>query len=193
MARPGFGEPHPQLATLLRDRRPLATQRTAWANGTLPLEIRAYAGAAELPDELVTSVRCIVGVGDCVLVCTNEGGAHPWPGGRRESGESCADTAIREVHEETGWWLEPEELRLLGWLHLHHLAAPPADYPYPHPDFVQLVYAANAKRHDGDPHAAWTDVAGYERSSMLVRIEEAREQLAGDPLASAFLELLPQR
>ena len=48
------------------------------AQGTLPLRISAYTHVVDLPDELVTSVRCQVRVGDEVLVCTNADGiSHP--------------------------------------------------------------------------------------------------------------------
>jgi ADP-ribose pyrophosphatase YjhB (NUDIX family) len=188
MLRPGFGEPHPELAPLLKGRRPLATQRAAWGRGALPLEVHAYAGDAELPDVLVTSVRCIVRVGEQLVLCANEGGVHPWPGGRRESGESYLDTALREVHEETGWRLERASLRALGWLHLHHLGPCPPGHAYPYPDFLQLVFASQALHRDGGPSEDWTDRDGYEQSSTLVDVDEALERV--DPIAAAFLRLL---
>jgi ADP-ribose pyrophosphatase YjhB (NUDIX family) len=175
----------------LKGRLPLATHRTAWANGALPLEISAYAGADELPGELVTSVRCIVVVGDRLILCSNEDGVHPWPGGRREGAESYLDTAVREVHEETGWRLDRPSFQRLGWLHLRHLGACPPDYPYPYPDFLQLVFAATARQSDADSPAGWKDLDGHEQSSALVGIAEALQRTAKDPLASAFLRLLP--
>jgi ADP-ribose pyrophosphatase YjhB (NUDIX family) len=193
MRRPGFGEPHPHLAALLRDRRPLATQRTAWGNGAIPLEICAYAGADELPAELVTSVRCIVVVGDRLVLCSNEDGVHPWPGGRREDGESYLDTAVREVHEETGWRLDRPSLQRLGWLHLRHLGPCPPGYVYPYPDFLQLVFAATARERDGDSRGGWTDLDGHEQSSALVGSADALERISKDAVATAFLRLLPQR
>ena len=47
-----------------------------------------------------------------------DGLTHAWPGGRRQPGESFAETAAREVEEETGWLVRPGSFRLLGWLHL---------------------------------------------------------------------------
>src|SRR5262245_32670069 len=141
MQKPGFGEPHPHLVALLTGQRPLATQRTAWIDGTVPLEIRGYAGVAALPDALITSVRCIVRVEKQIVLCTNAGGVHPWPGGRREPGESHAETARREVHEETGWRLDLTTLQPLGWLQLHHLGARKRP-ELPYPDFLQLVFTA---------------------------------------------------
>ena len=102
--RPGWGERHPDLARLLAESQPEAMVETAWANGTVPLRISAYASPAPLPDELIVSIRCIVRVEDLFVVCTNaENNSHPWPGGRREQGETHLATASREVLEETGW------------------------------------------------------------------------------------------
>ena len=198
MSRPGFGEPHPQLVALLEGLRPLAIRHTAWADGAVPLAIAAHAGSADLPDELVTSVRCIVRVGAELLLSENEAEVHPWPGGRRESGESYAETALREVHEETGWRLEPASLRQLGWLHLHHLGPRHANPAYPYPDFLQLVFTGTAKQRDVDPGAPWKDTDGQEHAATLVSGEEALARIASDPVAAAFLRMLlgstvPQR
>jgi ADP-ribose pyrophosphatase YjhB (NUDIX family) len=187
MGRAGFGEPHPRLVALLAALRPLAVQRTAWASGAVPLEISGYGEIVDLPDELVTSVRCIVRVGEQWILCTNVDGAHPWPGGRREAGESYADTAIREVHEETGWRLERQSLRQLGWLHLRHLG-PHTNAAYPYPDFLQLVLSGTAKERDGARDAAWTDTDGWE-SASLVGLDEGLARTAEDPLAALFLQL----
>lgn len=74
------------------------------------------------------------------------GERHPWPGGRREPGESYVDAAVREVHEGTGWVVEPASARYVGWLHLEHLAPRREGYVYPYPDFLQLVLCARAER-----------------------------------------------
>jgi 8-oxo-dGTP pyrophosphatase MutT (NUDIX family) len=187
MDRPGFGEPHPRLVALLESLRPLAVQRTAWAKGTMPVEVSGYAEIVDLPDELVTSVRCLVRVGERWILCTNADGAHAWPGGRREAGESHAETAIREVHEETGWRLEGASLRPLGWLHLRHLG-PRTNAAYPYHDFLQVVLAGSAKERDGAADAAWTDTDGWE-SASLVGLDEALARIAGSPVASLFLQI----
>ena len=44
--------------------------------------------------------------------------------------------------EETGWTLQT--LTMLGFMHFHHLSAKPPGHPYPHPDFVQVIYMAEA-------------------------------------------------
>ena len=186
--RPGWGTRHPEVADLLDRLQSIASQEETWANGALPLRISAYEGAAELPDDLVLSVRCFVIVGDALVVCTNaDGSSHPWPGGRREVGEAISDTAIREVHEETGWHLEPNSLRFLGWLHFERLLDQ-ADPKYPHPDFFQVVYSGRAATRDTSQGESWSDTEGYEVSSRLVLVADANGLFDRDQVAQAFLE-----
>lgn len=157
----------------------------------MPLRISAYTSPAALPDELVVSVRCLVLVDDQLVVCTNaDGFSHPWPGGRREPGESHAETARREVLEETGWLLDPRSLRPLGWLHLEHQRPQPDEHPYPHPDFLQVVYVGRAADRSGGRDAPWSDTDGYELSSCLMGINEAEDAVDGDPLSRKFISLL---
>jgi 8-oxo-dGTP pyrophosphatase MutT (NUDIX family) len=161
--------------------------------GTLPLRIEAYTPLVDLPDELVVSVRCLVTVDEGLVVCSNPDGIHAWPGGRREPGETFADTACREVHEETGWMVERDSLRPLGWLHFEHLAPPPDDHRHPHPDFLQVVFTGHAHDRDAACHGDWTDADGYEASAYLVPREDVATTLAGDAmsqLAVPFLALL---
>jgi len=188
---PGWGVRHPAISEILRSAIAVGAVTTRW--DTVALRVSAYTPLVELPDEFVTSVRCIVTVNDMVVMCTNRGGTHPWPGGRREPGETFAQAARREVLEETGWVLDPDSVRPLGWLHLEHLESPPDDYPYPHPDFLQIVLAARAKERiiggDGD----WTDTDGYESTAFLVPRQDVAANLSGDRtahLAEHFLTLL---
>ena len=154
----------------------------------MPLRISAYDRPAELPDQLVVSVRCITLVGDRIVVCANaDGFSHPWPGGRRERGETYAETAVREVHEETGWWVEGASLVEIGWLHIENLAPVPDDHPYPHPDVLQVVLAGAAADRDGGADVAWSDTEGYELSSCLMTIDEARAEMGDDVLVAPFL------
>jgi 8-oxo-dGTP pyrophosphatase MutT (NUDIX family) len=64
------------------------------------------------------------------------------PGDRRESGESVGETLSREVLEETGYTVR--STLLLGFMHFHHLGPKPDGYAYPYPDFLQLVFVAQA-------------------------------------------------
>ncbi|MDX3663440.1 NUDIX domain-containing protein [Streptomyces sp. ID05-26A] len=185
---PGFGTRHPDMARLLAAHPPAATDEVAWMDGALPLRVGAHLGPADLPDELVTSVRCVVRVGELVVFCENVDGGHVLPGGRRESGETHADTASREVHEETGWLLEPESLLPLGWLHFEHLAPRRPEYLYPYPDFLQVVFQGVATERAGG--SDWVDTDGYELSSRLVSVAEARQKSLNGPLATTFLDLL---
>jgi ADP-ribose pyrophosphatase YjhB (NUDIX family) len=154
----------------------------------LPLRITAYEGESDLPDDLVLSVRCFVLVGDSLVICTNaDGSSHPWPGGRREPGESIAETARREVHEETGWRLELDSLKALGWLHFERLVDE-ADPKYPHPDFLQLVYVGTATARDETQGEAWSDIDGYELSSRLVARQEALTLMDHGNVAVEFLK-----
>lgn len=125
------------------------------------------------------------------VYCDNADGGHPFPGGRRIEGESFADTAAREVHEETGWHIDRSTLRRLGWLRLAHLGPEPAVLKGPYPVFLQVVFTAAAATRDVARDAEWTDIDGYEQSSRLVTLEEARRRSTStDLLAHVFLDLL---
>jgi 8-oxo-dGTP pyrophosphatase MutT (NUDIX family) len=183
---------HPGLAAAMRTGAPVATRETAWANGTMPLHVSAYTTAPELPLELVTSIRCIVRVrgGELIVYCENADGSHPMPGGRRIEGESFADTAAREVHEETGWRIDRATLRRLGWIRLAHLGPEPEVKKGPYPDFLQIVFTAEAVARDVARDAEWTDTDGYESSRLLPLEEARRRSSSNDLLASVFLDLL---
>jgi ADP-ribose pyrophosphatase YjhB (NUDIX family) len=190
---PGYGQRHPDVAALLAGTTPAITADVRWLQGTLPLRVSAYPEVADLPGDMVTSVRCIVIVGDRIVVCDNADGCHPWPGGRREMGETYVETACREVHEETGWRLEPHSLELLGWLHLENLTVQAPDHPFPHPDFLQVVYVGHANRRDGTQGGDWTDTEGWEVSSTLATLDDAIARMDSEPVAVPFLELLRNR
>jgi 8-oxo-dGTP pyrophosphatase MutT (NUDIX family) len=187
IVRDGWGRRHPDLASVLARCRPAAEREESWWDGQLPLRVQAFTGACEVPDELITSVRCIVITDDGVVRCTNRDGSHLWPGGRREPGESLEQTAIREVLEETGWRLDPHSLVALGWLRFEYQSERPADWPFPHPDFVQLLYTARAVRRDVAPDGReWSDTDGWEQSSDVVSWSD----LDADALTQPFLDLL---
>ena len=188
----------PALAAVLRGQEPVAEHETAWLDGAMPLRVSAFLGARSTPNlplPLISSIRCIVHVGDRLVFCENRSGRHPWPGGRRMAGESFADTAAREVHEETGWLLDRDSLRQLGWLRLRHLGPEPEGNQGPYPDFLQLVFTGTATQRDGglDADAEWIDTDGYELESSLVTLDEAIERTSLDMHAPVFLELLRER
>jgi ADP-ribose pyrophosphatase YjhB (NUDIX family) len=114
-----------------------------WENGHLPLRITGYLSDELPPLDYVTSVRTLVFQGGALLVMRNRDGLHILPGGRREAGETLEHTLAREVLEETGWTLGRRFM--LGFMHFHHLAPKPPDYAYPHPDFLWVIYAAEAE------------------------------------------------
>jgi ADP-ribose pyrophosphatase YjhB (NUDIX family) len=188
--RPGYGLPHPELVALLGGLTPAATSDLVWPGG-VRLRAAAYPAAAARPESPVTSVRCIVRVEDRVVLCHAPDEDHVWPGGRREPGETYEQTARREVHEETGWLLAPDPPALLGFLHLRREDAPPPDHPYPHPDFLQVIYTARADRH-ADEGSAWTDLAGWEVSHDLLTPADL-EAAAITAVQRAFLAVLPAR
>jgi ADP-ribose pyrophosphatase YjhB (NUDIX family) len=173
-----------RLLHLLDGLTPASVVEVQWRRR---LTIASHLGAVELPDDLVVAVRCLVLVDDRLLMCTNVRGlTHPWPGGRRERGESYVDTAVREVHEETGWHLERNSVVPVGFLHLFNEGAP-LD-PYPHPDSLQLVVRAAANERSADD---WTDTEGFELSSALVPLGEAGDAVsAEEPMALPFINAL---
>ena len=186
---------HPALAAVLAESTAVAEHETSWMDGAMPLRITAYMGAEHterLPLEIISSIRCIVRVNAKYVFCENKTSRHPWPGGRRNPGESFADTASREVHEETGWLLKPETMRQLGWLHLRHLGPEPEANEGPYPDFLQLVFTAEADHRAGNlpENADWTDPDGYELESRLVPLDEAITHTSTDMHAQVFLEFL---
>ena len=124
-------------------RHPPQTRATrTWVRSAITLEISAAIGDEPPPLAYVTSVRCVVVRQGQVLVVQDPESYHILPGGRREPGETLEQTLRREVLEETGWTLG--EPRPLGFIHFHHLTPRPPAYPYPYPDFFQIVYLADA-------------------------------------------------
>jgi ADP-ribose pyrophosphatase YjhB (NUDIX family) len=165
--RPGFGCRHPDLVALLAALAPAAVDRISWP-GELVLAVAAYPVPAPVPQELVTSVRCVVRVGERVVVCETPNDRHLWPGGRRLPGETYEETARREVHEETGWLID--QPRPLGFLHFRHVDPCPDGYAYPYPDFLQVVFTAPARRRAGG--ADWVDLDGWELGHRLCTVSE---------------------
>jgi len=118
------------------------------------------------PLEYIASSRCLVLRHNSVLVQRDRDTTHVLPGGRREAHESPVEAVRREVLEETGWAIA--EPLLVGLLHFTHLTPKPSGYTYPYPDFVQVVYMANAVTFV--PEAKLDD--GYEVESMFCSIDD---------------------
>ena len=135
------------LDQFLHDSPPLTEASVEWQfqGQTLPLSMGTHlAGSLPPFDHLITSVRAIVVTLDSMLVVRDPEGCHLLPGGRREQGESCIDCVRREVLEETG--CEIDVSQPIGFMHYRHLGSKPRNYPYPYPDFLQVVFAAQLVR-----------------------------------------------
>jgi ADP-ribose pyrophosphatase YjhB (NUDIX family) len=167
--------------------RPAAEDRIVWP-GNIVVDVAAHLTLMPLPADLVTSVRCIVRVGRDIVVCQAPDMMHVWPGGRRLPGETYEMTARREVYEETGWLIDEADLRMLGFLHFRYVEAQPDDHPYPHPDFLQVVYTGRVKGRDGRA-IDWVDVDGWElRHRLLAVCDLSGIELS--PVQRAFISLL---
>ena len=157
----------PDLAAFLLGRWPVVTEAVDWGNG-FRFRVAAYLGDELPPVAYVTSVRAVVLRDGLVLVQRDRDGLHVRPGGRREAGEPLEATLHREVREETGWTLC--SVSVLGFMRYHHLDPKPPAHPYPHPDFLQVVYAARADTFSAD--ARLDD--GYEVESAFRSVAEIR-------------------
>ena len=189
--RPGFGLPHDDFLALVAARPPATSEEVSWSNGAVRFGVAGHLTPVdEVPDELVTSARCIVRVRDRVLVCTNaDGVSHVLPGGRRNPAESAIDAAVREVHEETGWYLDRSTLRQVGWLHFtYRTPVAPAFEQYPHPDFVHAVFTAQASGRDEAQGAGWIDTEGYVIGSEPRLADDALDVVADLVLDRVLLE-----
>lgn len=125
------------------------------------LRMRSYLSQRPPPAEFVTSVRAVVLQGAQVLAVRNPREVHILPGGRIAAGERFEQAAVRAIREETGWTVE--HFRPLGVRSFHHLSPKPARYPYPFPEFVQLIYVADAVSYnetDKDPNS-WESKAEF--------------------------------
>jgi 8-oxo-dGTP pyrophosphatase MutT (NUDIX family) len=125
------------------------------------LRARTYLTTTLPALDLVTSVRALVCRGDQIVVVRDPVSVHILPGGKREPDETLLQTLEREVLEETGWTIHSP--RLIGLVHFQQLTPWPGDRRYPYPDFLHLVFAADADRYD--PERRESD--GYELEAGL--------------------------
>lgn len=142
-----------------------ADERTEWPPSQL--RVRTYLTPTLPPLDLVTSVRAVVRKAEQILVVRDPVSVHILPGGRREAGETLLQTLEREVLEETGWTIEGP--RLLGLAHFQHITPKPAEYRYPFPEFVHIVFVATAGRYD----ARMRESDGYELEAAFQPIATA--------------------
>ncbi len=153
----------PCLSSFLAHHAAVVTESVAWGN-QFRFHVASYLCDEFPPLGFVTSVRAVVLLDDLVLVQRDQDSLHILPGGRREAGEPLEATLHREIREETGWTLD--SVSVLGFMHYHHLDPKPPDHPYPHPDFVQIVYAGRAATFSAE--AKLDD--GYEVESTLLPV-----------------------
>ncbi|MDE0630907.1 MAG: NUDIX domain-containing protein [Caldilineaceae bacterium] len=174
-----------KLKAFLRGRTLLAEERLDWSGGGKEfVQTRAtYAlnPSDSPPLSLVTSVRAILTRGPQVMVMRDPDGEHIVPGGRLDDGEGLLEALRRELLEETGWTVrgEPE---LIGLFHYHILSPRPAGHRYPYPDFLQLLYRAEADSYF--PEAM--EVDGFELGAEL----RSRDQVEGLSLSAGEFALL---
>jgi 8-oxo-dGTP pyrophosphatase MutT (NUDIX family) len=85
-----------------------------------------------------TAFALVVDAGNRTLLTRVRVPGRGWevPGGHCEPGESPAETAARELAEETGLTLPAAELRLFGGQTLALSAPPPPGHRYPARDFM---------------------------------------------------------
>ena len=163
------------LKEFLFGRTPLVEERQDWGGGGIELlQTRAtfsLAPSDSPPSGLVTSVRALLTRGSQILVVRDPEGEHILPGGRVDEGEGLLEALERELLEETGWSVRGVPV-LIGLFHFHIHSPRPADYGYPYPDFLQLVYRAEAGRHI--PEAMEDD--GYELGAEFRTLAAVQRQ-----------------
>ena len=149
------------LAAFLRGRSPLAEEEIVWSGGGLRLvqtrSTYALEKTASPPLQLVTSVRALLTRGADIMVVRDPAGCHIVPGGRLADGEGLLDALKRELLEETGWSVRCEPVRI-AMFHYQIHSSRPDGFSYPYPDFLQLIYQAEAGEYD----SGQIEVGGYE-------------------------------
>ena len=154
------------LAAFLAPMTAVAEEMLTWPVGTMRLA--CYLTDRTAPRRYVTSARAVVTDGDRVVVVEDPISKHIMPGGRLEPNETPEDALSREVLEETGWKLT--SFQPIGILHFRFIEAVPDGWPFPYPDFLQIVYAATP----GKYHWELKEVDGYELGAEFVPVDEVR-------------------
>lgn len=153
----GFGPP----------RKPVATDTASWFGGRMVFTVHTYLRPVSVPNELATSVRCVLRSGGRIMLMEDAGGRkHVLPGGRIEPGESHLEALEREILEETGHTLAAAEQ--LGACVYTHTTPRPVEYRYPYPTFVHLIYRGEAR----ERNPAVRERHGYEVACRFMSREE---------------------
>lgn len=165
-----------ELTAFLSEKKLLNEASAIWGKGSLPLQISYYLSDELPPTDYITSVRCVLfrnvpSVKQVMVVRDATNNYHVIPGGRVKPGEKLLDTLRREVLEETGWTISGCSLFCVA--RFHHQAKKPIDYPYPYPDFIQLIYRAHAVAYDPEAKQA----SSYELETLFRPINEAKYSL----------------
>jgi len=155
------------LETYLDSLQP--ANQESWTWGAIKLEAWLYIIDVPPPLKLITSARAIMFKDNHIMTVTNPGETHILPGGRREDGETLIETVQRECLEETGWVVRVGEQ--IAVTHCQHQTPKPLDYPYPYPDFMQVIYLAEAIKEN--PSARIHD--DYEIASAFRTIDVVKQ------------------
>lgn len=186
--RPGYGTRLESAQRLIDTHVPVATTELEGRSGRVRLA--AYLKPAVLPVEIPNRVRCLVTTFDDRVLVTwdTNGDADCFPGGGAEPGESTAETAAREVWEETGWHIDGANIEVIGWVHLEQLGERDADFRSPHPDGFMTVTRARPS-HADERNGDWKDTEGFIVRSEFVALAELPPRIVNDPISTAFLDL----
>lgn len=168
------------ISSFLAPLEAFSRESKSWPNG-FDLDVASYLHDEPPPAEYVTSIRTVLVTAQGIAVLHNADGSHMLPGGRREEGESFAETLRREVLEETGCTIKDSVL--IGFIHVRILSPRPEAYAYPYPDLFQVVFAS-----EGDSVVeASSDPDGWEeRVEFLSPDELDARPMAG--FEKGFLE-----
>lgn len=157
------------LSEFLGRLTPIAREDVTWFGGAMKLRLQAFITTELPPLEYVTSVRAVLLSAQGCAVLSNVDGRHVLPGGRRDGDEPIEQTLRRELMEEAGCTLTT--ISALGVLHFRHLTPKPADYRYPYPDFMHIVFAAR-----GTPMSDFAgDPEGYEQAVAFLSPAELEQ------------------
>jgi 8-oxo-dGTP pyrophosphatase MutT (NUDIX family) len=159
-----------RLEDLLSRLIPFHREEQRW--GTMHLQVAYYLCREALPLNYLSSARAVLFRRESVMVMRDPHlGYHIIPGGRREPGESAKQTLQREILEETGWTLT--RCAPFGLIHYHHRTPKPGGYRYPYPDFLHLIYWAEA----GDYLPQARERQGYELEATFRPLAQALDLL----------------